>query len=433
MYDVALDGLPSFTQEQFLLARQRFRDRGIDPGTNVLPIGCRLPGRVDLAALNRAIRRLVARHDVLQCRFELFDGASARLAVRAPVPPATVASPEPGGEEELVRRLRALAEPHLKEWDWPLFRVCVVDGEPAYVLLFVHHLVADFQSLVVLRNDLEALYQAEHTGVAGELPAAGSFWAVSDAERGRFADPAILDQHLARWRRAVGDGEFFPRFPVDLVDVDHGAARSTIQSIEVLTAEEAAELRRRCVAHRATPFAAVAAAYGVALHRVVGVSAVRFMVGMSTRTDRDANTVGWFSGMAPCGFPVSSSADSRADYAATLRDACAAVSATLALHGLPYTEALRAIDPVSYRGDGVPYPIASMTLVDRAAEQPPVERAAGGGWVDIPMAPSSSRSHAMTFLLGDDGLAQVGSLQPHTVLHRIEAELAAALQDWVTG
>ena len=130
----------------------------------------RLRGAMDVAALQRGIDEIVARHDILRTSFRALDG----------LPMQIVSDRQPLALE--VETLRAAADLQAIVDDaggapfdlenGPLLRARLVRiAEQEHLLsLTVHHLVADGWSMDVLLDELRLLYEAFVAGSPSPLP-----------------------------------------------------------------------------------------------------------------------------------------------------------------------------------------------------------------------------------------------------------------------
>src|SRR6266508_1786966 len=145
----------------------------LDPSSAVYHIGLRLwlRGRVDVAALGRAVHGLVTRHEALRTRFVNLGGLPQQE--NDPPPPAAplpIVDIEAEGVDAWVtgeiRRPLDLEAGHLFRC-----RLARIAPNEHVLLLLVHHIVADGWSAHILADELSRLYALE-TGVADEaLPA----------------------------------------------------------------------------------------------------------------------------------------------------------------------------------------------------------------------------------------------------------------------
>ncbi|MDT5028082.1 MAG: hypothetical protein QOE61_4508, partial [Micromonosporaceae bacterium] len=139
---------------------------GFEPGGTeyVSPTALRLRGSLDLAALDRALTALVARHESLRTTFDEVDGRGVQMVhepyqIRVPVldgPLDEVLATECGTPFDLRRG--------------PLLRTRLIRLAPDdhVLVLTLHHIITDGWSTSVLTDDLAALY----TG-ARDLPPLG--------------------------------------------------------------------------------------------------------------------------------------------------------------------------------------------------------------------------------------------------------------------
>src|SRR5580698_6520689 len=251
--DRAVPPPASFSQEQLW-----FLDR-FAPGqaTYTIPVVLRLSGALDRPALERALDRLVERHEVLRTRLILTEDpchAEEKASILTPfLPPSTDLPPKTG----LVQVIAGAGRPVLEEADLsgfaagkredalrefvlrealrpfdlaagPLLRTCLVllgEAEQALVVV-VHHAVFDGWSAEVLVRDLAALYGGEATGGPpglGELAVQFADYAVWERDSLRGQRRADLESY---WRGVLAGFETV-QFPADrprpLVDGPAGA------------------------------------------------------------------------------------------------------------------------------------------------------------------------------------------------------------------
>ncbi|HEX2078089.1 MAG TPA: amino acid adenylation domain-containing protein, partial [Longimicrobium sp.] len=245
-------------------------------GAYNIPLIRRLRGVLDVDALERAMAEVVRRHEALRTVFVLRGAAPVQEV--AP-PPARVIrlqdlSSIPAGEaREAEVRARVADEAHAP-FDLaagPVFRAVLLRlADDDHVLsITLHHIVADGWSTGVLYRELAALYGAFTRGEPSplpELPIQYADYAVW--HRARLAGPQRARQ-VEYWRARLAGA------PV-LLDLPTDRPRPPVQG----SAGAAHPLRiprdlydRLCAVARAegaTPFMALAAAWGALLHRWSG-------------------------------------------------------------------------------------------------------------------------------------------------------------------
>src|SRR5438105_2076936 len=152
---------PEGAEPVLSFAQQRlwFLDR-FEPGGSEynVPVGLRLRGELDEAALRRALEGVVARHQVLRTSFGAQRGQpllKVHEAVEVPFEVVDVAS-----EEEVQRRAAELARRPFELDRAPLLRGLLMRlGERERVLvLSFHHIVTDGWSEAVFTRELSELY-----------------------------------------------------------------------------------------------------------------------------------------------------------------------------------------------------------------------------------------------------------------------------------
>jgi non-ribosomal peptide synthetase component F len=156
----------SVTQEQLWFATRM----GVDGSVYTECTGLRLRGPLDVDALDEALRRVVARHEVLRT---VVVAAQGRPVMRVgPVPaaaPLERADLCGAGHGELGRIATGFAEAPVDLAVGPLFRALLVrtgDDDHALVLA-AHHLVCDAAGAAVVWSEIVADYVAITGGVPG--------------------------------------------------------------------------------------------------------------------------------------------------------------------------------------------------------------------------------------------------------------------------
>ncbi len=266
----------SYGQEQLWFLDQ------FAPGsaTYNIPFALRLSGRLDVAALGRAVGGLRARHEALRTRLVARPDGRPVQVVDLP-PPAS-----PAGVRLEVTDLSGLdpdkQQAELREFidsaavrpfslaDGPLLRTWLLRlaDEEHVLLVVVHHVVFDGWSGGIFVRELAALYGAEVTGEpAGlaELPVQYADYALW--ERGRLQGTALagLEEH---WRKVMAGFETV-QFPTDrprpAQDSFDGARVQHVTGPELLG--RLRELSRR---EGATLFFTLMAGLLALLHRYTG-------------------------------------------------------------------------------------------------------------------------------------------------------------------
>ncbi|GAA2586109.1 hypothetical protein GCM10010399_15170 [Dactylosporangium fulvum] len=248
-----------------------------------LPLVMHVRGRLDRAALERALDALTGRHESLRTRVELFDGAPVLTAAPDGVRLETAVVT---GLEDARDLVAAFVTRPFDLTVGPMVRCLLIDvGPDEHVLALVaHHIAADGWSLQVLRRDLDALYHAYATGapaVLPELPELPPVPAGDAPDLGywteRLAGAPVLDLATDRprppVRRGHGSSVVFD-IPVDLLRRLETVAR----------------------AERTTVYTALVAAFSLLLGRMSGQNDICLGTPVLGRDDPDlADRVGCFA------------------------------------------------------------------------------------------------------------------------------------------
>ena len=254
-----------------------------------VPIARRLRGALNVAALERALGTVVARHESLRTRLAEVDGEARQLiddpsavALRF-IDLTAVAPTSREAEAQRVVRERALAPFDMAHEH--LFRPTLVRLAPDdhVLLLESHHIVMDGWSLGILFRELSAAYAAARVGRDASLPPL----------RIQFADYAIWQRHrlagdrlaelLSFWRKQLGDATTPLALPTDFPRAavpTYAGSRETL----VLDAAELNKVKRLASAHGATVYMMLIAAYAAVLHRYTGRDDVLIGSGSAGRT-----------------------------------------------------------------------------------------------------------------------------------------------------
>ncbi|MFO0758294.1 MAG: non-ribosomal peptide synthase/polyketide synthase [Byssovorax sp.] len=261
----------SFAQERLWFLAQLEPDSA----SYVVPILARYHGKLDIAALERALAEVIARHEVLRTTFSL-DGEHLRLHVHeaAPIalPVTSLLDLDPGEREHAALREVAIeASRPIDLGAGPLLRGRIfILGEDEHALLLVlHHIVADAWAIGVLNRELGLTYASFAAGLPSPLPALSIQYADYAAFQRRLLTGEVLAAELAYFRDALGDAPVALDLPTDRprpAVPTHRGARRPIAFSPALSRALVTLSREQGV----TLFMTLLAALGVLLHRLTG-------------------------------------------------------------------------------------------------------------------------------------------------------------------
>ncbi|MFF8646099.1 amino acid adenylation domain-containing protein, partial [Streptomyces sp. NPDC015345] len=257
----------SFGQERLWFLHQL---EGPGAAYNV-PLALRLSGRLDREALRLALGDVVARHESLRTVFaEDAEGPYQRVLDAGVAVPWSVS---PCGREELSERLEEAARYGFDlTVDVPVRATLFELGPDEHaLLLLVHHIAGDGQSVGPLRRDLVAAYEAR---VASREPR----WPVLPVQYADFAvwqrellgsedDPgSLVSAQIAYWRERLADLPAEIELPADRprpAAASHRGARVTFS----VPADVHAGIQTFALSNNTTVFMVLQAALGVLLSR----------------------------------------------------------------------------------------------------------------------------------------------------------------------
>jgi non-ribosomal peptide synthetase component F len=258
----------TFAQEQVWLVD------GVMPGHPAYdhPIALRLRGPLQLDLLRRAIDAIVERHAPLRTTFARVDDAPVQIvAPRLVVEPTLLdlGSLAPDEREPEARMLAREQARHAFDLArGPLLRVTVIrlDDRDHVLVLNLHHIVSDAWSMALLLDELGALYRAFVAGAPSPLaPLPISYGDFALHQRALAAGGGLRDALARRVRELEGA-------PTRL-DLPFDEPRPAVASFRGATVRLALDhdttsaLRAVARAEAATTFAALAAAFAVAIAR----------------------------------------------------------------------------------------------------------------------------------------------------------------------
>lgn len=276
-----------------------------DAATNNVPVVLKLRGALDRPALQQAIDGLVARHQVLRTRYINAHGVLRQIVCRAePVRIESSAASEDGEattEREIQSRLQQYAARPFDLANSPAMRVhlhrqCALEH---WLLLSIHHIAVDAQSIGVLVRDLAALYTASLANQAPELPALPAQFIDWAASQRRTMSEERIAPLLSHWTAYLKDAPLL----LDLSRRD-GAFRGgavtealcQFQIPELLTSK----LRALAAGHEVTLFTVLLAALQTLIFQLTNTKDFLIGVPVSERRRKDlTDVVGFFVNTVP--------------------------------------------------------------------------------------------------------------------------------------
>jgi len=240
-----------------------------------IPLRMRTLGTLDVAALRRALDRIVARHEVLRTTFAVVEGEPVQRiqAVEQARFELREEDLRERGEtsDDLARRIEKEVRRPFNLRNGPLIRGQLLQvAEDEHVLVItMHHIVFDEWSIGIFLNELSMLYAAFHQGLADPLPELELQYADYSVWQRRLIEGEILQQQAEYWKGALAGAPTLLELPLDHVrraQQDYRGGFIPFELEETLLIE-LKELSRR---HGATLFMTLMAGWAALMGRLSG-------------------------------------------------------------------------------------------------------------------------------------------------------------------
>src|SRR5476651_1527691 len=173
-----------------------------------IPICLRLRGQLQVDALQRALARIVARHETLRSRFAQQDDDACVLIV----PPEEVMPLQvqdlrrhPQAQQVLEALIQGEASAPFDLQRGPLLRgrLVIMADDHHVLLLTLHHIVSDGWSMGVLTRELMALYRSFSHGLPDPLPPLAIQYADFAVWQRLWLSGDVLQRQSSYWQQAL--------------------------------------------------------------------------------------------------------------------------------------------------------------------------------------------------------------------------------------
>ncbi|MGD9250888.1 MAG: amino acid adenylation domain-containing protein [Desulfobacterales bacterium] len=236
--------------------------------------GLRLTGRIDVSALEKALKEIVRRHEALRTTFRSAGGRPVQVIadnMLFEMPLVDLSGqPDPDREAEAERLVKDAAMHRFNLGKGPLFCAALIrlSEEKHILLLTMHHIVVDEWSMGVLAYELAALYKAFSKGEVSPLPELPIQYADFAHWQREWLQGEVLENHLSYWRKQL-KGVRVLQMPTDhprpAVQTYRGACQSLLLSATLTDA-----LKDLSQTEGTTLFITLLAAFNTLLYRHSG-------------------------------------------------------------------------------------------------------------------------------------------------------------------
>jgi amino acid adenylation domain-containing protein/non-ribosomal peptide synthase protein (TIGR01720 family) len=291
------DRLPlSYAQEQLWFVEQV----GLVGSAYNVPMGLRVVGMLDVAALEKSIEELVRRHHVLRTRFDTIDGKScqiigdgADISLRQMQAADVTCRP---GESLLDGFMRLESQRPFDLARGPLFRVSLlrIDEQEYALMLAMHHIISDAWSFGVAMRELGVLYKAYGEARPSPLDELAMQYADYTLWQRKHMEGAELERQLAYWSMQLEGVPKMLDLPTDRARPATPSFRGRFLPIG-LSKALSDQLKGLARQEGATLFMVLLAAYQIVLAHWSGQRDVVVGTPISTRTHRQTeDLIGFF-------------------------------------------------------------------------------------------------------------------------------------------
>ncbi|MDI2591032.1 amino acid adenylation domain-containing protein [Pseudomonas sp. 681] len=238
-----------------------------------IPAALTLRGALNVEALQRALARIVERHETLRSRFVQLNAEPQVLVVADLTFGLVVEDLRHEYEAQAVLQSRIdheAAQPFDLE-NGPLIRgrLLVMANDEHVLLLTMHHIVSDGWSMGVLTQELMALYQAFNQGQPDPLPALSVQYGDFALWQRRWLSGDVLQRRTEYWQQALAGAPALLMVPTDRprpAQQDYSGHSIEVQLDPALTAGLKALSQR----HGTTLYMTLMAAWALLLGRLAG-------------------------------------------------------------------------------------------------------------------------------------------------------------------
>ncbi|WP_338869862.1 amino acid adenylation domain-containing protein [Myxococcus stipitatus] len=262
------------------------------------PFFSRLKGRLDVAALERALAEVVRRHEALRTTFVEVEGEPVQCI--APDAPGVLEVVRLEGPERESEARRLAEEEARRPFDLsvgPMLRTRLLrlDEEEHVLLLTLHHIACDGWSLSLLELELRALYAAYVEGHEPKVPLLKVQYADHALWQREWLTGEVLEEQLAWWRQHLAGASPALELPVDRPRPPVQSTRGAVVGVP-FPPELMRTLEARCKQESVTPFMWLLASLQAVLSRHSGQRDVVVGTPISGRNRREVEgLLGFFA------------------------------------------------------------------------------------------------------------------------------------------
>ena len=264
------------------------------PGTRFfnMPYAYRLTGALNVGALEKALKKIIGRHEALRTVFNEIDGCPVQI-IKNGLSFQLETLDFRGGSPADVSRAAAehIVEERSVSFDLvtgPLLRVKLLrlTEREALLLMTMHHIISDHWSMQLFREELIEIYGAEAQGCQSSLPQPKIQWGDYALWERRLLDTGQFIDQARYWNTQVFRDDCKDELRVT-AEADNEIVHQFYQQTVDIKASLLDRLRRFAVQQNCTPFVVVLSAIFVTVHLIFGELEIFCGTMMSNRRRRE--------------------------------------------------------------------------------------------------------------------------------------------------
>jgi len=287
----------SVAQERFWLLEK------VNQGNTAfhMPAAVRLTGRISTERLEAALKKVIARHEVLRTTFD--DSNGDLMQIISPSSPFRLGVTElalqtlTDREATLDQAIRQESELPFDLAKGPLFRARLFEIAPEehVLLITLHHILADGWSQSILQKELWTAYEADDLSGDAELPPLNIQYSDFAAWQKEWLQSEDAEAQRQFWLKALAAPLTPLEFPTDRPRQSFAPSHGALETY-LIPHELGASLRNHAQTNNATMFTLMLAAFGVLLARYSGQDDVIVGSPVANRRPETEPLIGPFAG-----------------------------------------------------------------------------------------------------------------------------------------
>ncbi len=252
-----------------------------------IPAAVRIRGKLNVSALQDALREIIRRHETLRTIFVNKDGQPQQVILDEQPFDLPLVDLEKSKDKgaEVKRFLNEDAMKPFKLDRWPLFRCQLLKlGPTEHIFMFtMHHIISDGWSTNVFMREVGVLYEAFSKGLPSPLPELPIQYADFAAWQRSWLKDEVLEKQLEYWRKTIGINPPVLNLPFD-------RPRPAVQTFNgdavqgELPGSLKDQLNKLAQKYNVTPFMVLLAAFQTLLHHYANQDEILVGTPIANRT-----------------------------------------------------------------------------------------------------------------------------------------------------